>query len=232
MMIIKKLRKKLDEHGLDTKIWMLDHNFSMWNRVRWMLDDAAFKQAVSGAAFHYYDGTPDMLSRLHRLHPDIPFHWTEGGPNLGDSYDKDWCVWAKVFIDAVNNWCSSITGWNLLLDEYGRPNTGPFSCAGLATYIESEGSIRYSGQYKAMWHFSHFVSRGARQIKTTGIENATYSLFKRLDDHYHCAFVNPDKSIIVIVDNPRQKQPVQLHLCGKTYRIELPENSISTVVFK
>ena len=70
------LRQKNDP----AQIWLLDHNYDLWKRVRWQLRDPELRRYVSGVAWHGYVGTPDMMSRLHDTEPDLPFFWTEGGP--------------------------------------------------------------------------------------------------------------------------------------------------------
>ena len=53
---------------------------------------------------------------------------------------------------------SGFTGWNLMLDETGGPNVGPFLgiCGGLITRDSRNGELTYSGQYKA---FSHITGK-------------------------------------------------------------------------
>ena len=116
--LIPYLRRK----KRNTQAWLLDHNFINWNRANWQLQDPKTKDAVSGVAFHYYEGVAGMAAQLHRAHPEVDIHWTEGGPNLGDNYSSEWCYWGRVFSEALANRCSSITGWNLALDENGNPN--------------------------------------------------------------------------------------------------------------
>ena len=63
-----------------TQIWLLDHNYSYYERVAWQLQDKQLVKYVDGVAWHGYEGTPDQMSLLHQKDPDIPFYWTEGGP--------------------------------------------------------------------------------------------------------------------------------------------------------
>ena len=56
------------------------HNYNLWKRVRWQMQDAELRKYVSGVAWHGYVGTPDMMSRLHDTLPDLPFYWTERWP--------------------------------------------------------------------------------------------------------------------------------------------------------
>ncbi|MDR2888481.1 MAG: hypothetical protein LBV33_01405 [Lachnospiraceae bacterium] len=221
----------LREKGLDTEIWIHDHNFIQWNRAKWMLDDEATKAVVDGVAFHYYEGTADMATALHEAHPGTAIHWTEGGPNLGDEYETDWCYWGRIFTEALNNWCSSITGWNLALDEKGRPNIGSFSCAGLVTIHSETNTVTYSGQYHAFAHFGPFIKRGASQLVTTG-PNGQYHHTNRKISLYHTAFRNPDQSCVLIFTNPDEQQEISLQIGMRRFRLILPADSLVTMVFE
>jgi O-glycosyl hydrolase len=109
-----------------------------------------------------------MMKNVHRIHPNVAMHWTEGGPDYtSQSYLVDWVTWAQTFIGVLNNGCASITGWNLALDERGRPNIGPFSCGGLVTIHSRTKEITPSGQYHACAHFSRSIQRGARVYAST-----------------------------------------------------------------
>ena len=222
------LMPMLQEKGYEVKAWILDHNYVMWNRAKWMLDDQGTKAAVSGVAFHYYDGTADMATRLHEAHPEIEIHWTEGGPFLGGAYETEWCHWGRVFTEALNNWCASITGWNLLLDENGNPNIGPYRCAGLATIHSETNDITYSGQYHALAHFSRFVKRGASRLPTAG-PNSQYGQSDRKTALYHTAFRNPDGSGVLIFTNPYEHQDICVQTGNCFFRLALSENSVTTV---
>lgn len=231
MAFVKYMKSLLEQNGFDTKIWMMDHNFSAWNRAKWMLDDADVKKAADGVAFHYYEGTPDMMSFLHEAHPEVELHWTEGGPDLGPSYANDWCKWGQVFTEAMQHWCRSITGWNLLLDENGKPNIGPYSCAGLVTVNSETEEFSYSGQYRALNHFSRFVKRNARRLHTEGTPNGINNhALNEQSRMYHIAFENPDGGIVVILTNPGMKKGVQLQFEDKYALVPLPADSISTIV--
>ena len=222
---------KLRARGLDTRAWLLDHNFNMWNRAKWQLDDPATKAAVDGVAFHYYQGTAAMASYLHEAHPEVGIHWTEGGPDLYKTYGTNWCYWGRVFSEAAENWISSITAWNLALDEYGNPNIGPFRCAGLVTVKTDTCEVTRSGQYYALSHFSHFVQRGAKYVASScsGVPYAYTGSDPKL---FHAAFRNPDGSLVVTLTNPDKCVDITLEGCGKNYRVALPDDSMVTMVFE
>ncbi|HZV60091.1 MAG TPA: glycoside hydrolase family 30 protein [Candidatus Eremiobacteraceae bacterium] len=212
------LRKK----GIDTEIWLLDHNYNLWKRVDWQLRDAELARYVSAIAWHGYVGSVDMMSRLHELHPQLPFYWTEGGPDITDpNYAKNWTYWAGTFTGILRNWCGAIIGWNLILDEYGKPNIGPFPCGGLVT-LRGDGQIVQSGQYWAMRHFSQHVQRGAVRL-------ASHSDASELN---HVAFGNPDGSSVVVLTNTGEERLVNLQVANQIAQVRVPRNGIVTVTWQ
>ena len=203
----------------DTQIWLLDHNYDLWKRVKWQLQDAELRKYVDGVAWHGYVGTPDMMSRLHEVAPDLPFYWTEGGPDISDPhYATDWTKWASSISEILQNWCRCVIGWNFVLDEKGKPNIGPFPCGGLVTYHE-DGSISQSGQYWAMKHFSHHIRRGAVRIAShcdaTGLS--------------HVAVKQSDASIVVVLTNVGEERATSLRVGSKSASLIIPKDSVMTL---
>ncbi len=211
----------LRKRGDPAQIWLLDHNYDLWKRVRWQMGDAELRKYVSGVAWHGYVGTPDMMSRLHEVQPDLPFFWTEGGPDVTDpKYTYDWTRWGTIFSAAIRNWCRCIITWNLMLDAEGKPNIGPFSCGGLVT-LKSDGSLVYSGQYWTLKHFSQHVRRGAVRI-------ASHSDASELD---HITFANPDGSFVMVLTNTGEERNVRVVAGGSEALLPLDARSVTTVIW-
>lgn len=233
MEFTKKLKALMKEHNLDTKIWIHDHNYSLFNRVKWMLDeDEDFRQAVDGVAFHIYEGDAEMMSRLHKGNDNLDFHITEGGPNAVD-YETCFCEYATTVVEAIQNWCSSITVWNTVLYEDGTPNIGPFGCRGLVTLNQDTNEITYSGHYKTLAHFTKFLKPGAKRIHT---EREAYGMGdpiwnKRSVDAV--AFRNTDGSIVAVLVNPKDRKiETVIEIDGVDYRIPMKEKSLCTLVIE
>lgn len=204
-----------------TQIWLLDHNYNLWKRVRWQMADPELRKYVAGVAWHGYVGTPDQMSRLHELYPELPFFWTEGGPDITDPmYALDWTRWGNVFSAALNNWCRCLITWNLMLDEHGAPNIGPFSCGGLVT-LRAGTAVEYSGQYWALRHLSQHVRRDAVRI-------ASHSDATELS---HVAFENKDDSFVLVLTNTGDERDVQLSIESLQARTHLEKNSITTLTW-
>jgi len=212
----------LRENGLSTKIWILDHNYNLWGRAISELDDPALRKYCNEVAFHGYVGGPEMMNKVHEAHPDAQLYWTEGGPDYtAPDYAIDWATWGGVFSGALRNWCRSITGWNLALDEKGRPNIGPFSCGGMVTIHSQTKEITRSGQYWAFAHFSRHVRRGARRFESQ-------STLAGID---HVAFENPDGQEVLIVTNSGSARSAALQQSGQTAQVALAPDSITTLVW-
>jgi glucosylceramidase len=212
----------LERASLDTKIWILDHNYNLWGRAIDELSDPAVNKRVDGIAWHGYAGSPDAITRVHEAFPNKNNYWTEGGPDINKpDYATDWAKWSHVFCGALRNWSRCIVGWNLLLDEKGKPNIGPFPCGGLVTVDSTNGNLSRSGQYWAFAHYSKPIQRGARVIASTG----------DFDGVDHVAFENPNGSRVIVVTNQGERRPVQCRLGSQTLDLTLDADSVTTLLF-
>ncbi len=229
------LREKLTENGLDVKIWAHDHNFSNTERVLWQLETyKELKNAADGVAFHYYDGSIDSTDIIAEKYPELELHFTEGGPRLYDNYATDWCKWSLMLSKVLNHGYKSFMGWNLMLDETGGPNIGPFFCGGLVTLDRNDKSLRYSGQYKALKHFSPYLNDKTKVYKVEFSGNSP-SIFgyPNLGMPVEGVMLETDsKKILNIVNPNKTKRQVQVELGGKWWYIELLPNTVSTVIFE
>jgi glucosylceramidase len=206
--------------GLDTRIWLLDHNYDLWGRVLDQLSDPALAAFVDGVAWHGYAGTPELMSKVHEAHPGKSAYWTEGG----DFYDAadyltDWAKWSSTFTGILRNWARCIITWNLVLDEKGQPNIGPFNCGGLITQNSQTGEISRSGLYWALAHYSKFVQRDARVVSTRG----------EIGKISHVAFKNPDGSLILVLTNQGRQRDVAIRVREQALHLESPADSIITL---
>jgi glucosylceramidase len=213
--------------GLNTKIWILDHNYSLWGRAIDELSDPTVYEAVDGVAWHGYVGDASAMTRVHDAFPAKHAYWTEGGPDINQpDYQTDFTKWADQFNGILNNWARAITAWNIVLDEKGRPDIGPFSCGGVITIDNASHKVTRSGQYWAFAHYSQHVKRGARVFATNGLgDSGTGSAVS------HTGFHNPDGSYVVVLANKGPEKRAQLLLAGNAIEINLPGDSVQTLVW-
>lgn len=208
--------------SLDTKIWIIDHNYNLAGRAIDELTDPALNKYVDGIAWHGYMGTPEAMTRVHDAFPAKNGYWTEGGPDItSPDYLTDWAKWSHAFTGILRNWARCIVGWNLLLDEKGMPNIGPFPCGGLVTVDSKTHAVTRSGQYWAMSHFSKVVRIGARVIASRG----------ELNDIDHVAFQNPDGSFALVLTNRGEEKQIQCRLGAQALDVKLDQGSVTTLVW-
>jgi glucosylceramidase len=220
--IAEHLASHLTEGKIGSKIWLLDHNYDLWGRVLSELANPKVRQSVDGVAWHGYAGEPSSMTVVHKAYPDKHMYWTEGGPeDFNDPHlETNWTLWGVRFTDIMSNWARCIIAWNLMLDENGRPNIGPFACAGLVTVDSGTKRITRNGQYWALAHFSRAIRRGARRIGCRG----TIKKISRV------AFLNPDGSHAMVLTNSGRERTVLVRLeSAWEAEVVLPPDSLVTL---
>ena len=216
----QNLGPTLERAGSKTKIWIIDHNYNLWGRAAAELETPGVRKYTNAVAWHGYVGQPEWVARVHDLYPDVEMYWTEGGPDYTDpNYAKEWCSWSQTFATVLRNWCRSITGWNLALDEKGRPNIGPFNCGGMVTINSQTKAITYSGQFWAFAHYSRFIRRGAIRFDSQGGASGVS----------HAAFENTDRKRILVLTNPGAARSCELRIGDMVTSISVAANSITTI---
>lgn len=213
----------LQKASLDTKIWILDQNYNLWGRVVDELSDPDVYKFVDGVAWHGYAGSPSAMTRVHDMFPEKHAYWTEGGPDYTEpDYATNWAKWSSTFTGILRNWARCIVSWNLVLDEKGRPDIGPFSCGGVVTVNSQTHEVTRSGQFHAFAHYSEVIQRGAQIISSRG----------EVPGIDHVAAQNPDGSHVLILTNQdREQQQVQCALRDQSLTVALPPDSITTLVW-
>jgi glucosylceramidase len=208
---------------IGAKIWILDHNYSLWGRAICELDDPGVNRYVDGVAWHGYVGEVSAMTRVHQAHPEKHMYWTEGGPSFREpEYQTDWTQWSASFAGILRNWARCIMGWNLALDEAGKPNIGPFDCGGVVTINSKTKEITRSGQYWALAHYSRAIRRGARRLESSA----------NLEGVSHVAFANPDGTKAVVLTNAGPQRKATLRMSGMETAVNLPADSITTLTWR
>jgi glucosylceramidase len=163
------------------------------------------------------------MAQVHDAYPDKSAHWTEGGSDVTDpNYARDHVRWGQSITSSLRNRCSSITTWNVALDEHGKPNIGPFPCGGLVTVNSETSAVTFSGLYHALGQFSRHVRRGA----------VVFESLSALPLIAQVAFVNPDGERVLVLTNSGSAETVSVRLGDKTVDVSLEAGSVTTLVWK
>ena len=216
--------------GLDTKVWIYDHDYKATNRVVRQLSDPETRRAVGGVAWHSYCAEgPELIAPLKEMFPEIPFYHTEQGPHVIDqSRTELW--WAKKVFGAFQNGCELFTSWNLCLDELGTPATGAHNCGGFTVVDSETHDVTYSPQYRLFRHIGPFVKRGARVLEVAGDRDEALTILFRNPDGEYVLVVASDGSLV----RRTQRRRLVIKYKGLYKTLPLPGAmwSVSTLVFK
>jgi glucosylceramidase len=204
-------------------IWVLDHNYDLWGRALDELADDEARKYIKGIAWHGYVGDAGAMTRVKQAQPQVDAFWTEGGPDWDTpGYETEWAKWGASFTNILRNWSRCVITWNLALDEKGKPNVGPFNCAGLVTVHSSTRAVTYSGQFHALRHFSQHIRRGAKVVRSTG----------EVEGVHHVVVRNPDRTFAAVLTNTaKDKRLVHLVTAGESAGVELAPDSMTTLTW-
>ena len=112
--------------------------------------------------------------------------------------------------------------WNIALSKGGVSRWG-WAQNSLVSVDTDSRTYAYNLEYYLMKHLSAFVRPGARRVETvswSGYEN-------------QLAFVNPDGSTVVVIQNDMAEPlPVKIRVGGTTVAPTLPADSFSTIVVR
>ena len=166
----------------------------------------------------------------------MPSWVTEILTHLPDASTEEDVAFARVFLAANDAWGRrSFTGWNLMLDEAGGPNVGPFFCGGLVTRNSVSGELSYSGQYKAFRHFTGLTPMSQIYPLTFDCDELNMSSFDRKGRLHTegCIIENVSGSEKLVLVNPStEKEQIQYFHCGKWWYIEMLPNTSATIIFE
>ena len=220
----KYLGPAFKKTGIDTKIWLYDHNPDVPSYPLSILADPVASQYADGTAFHLYGGTAATFTQVHDAYPNKKLYMTEqsvtqepgDGPLGVDEPVED------VLIASTRNWSRNVLLWNLAADPHAGPHTNNGGCTGCYGAITLDGNqVTPNIAYYALAHFSKFVRPGSVRIASSEMEQLAT-----------VAFLTPDGKIVLVVSNTgnfAKQFAVRYH--GEAFTTMLPEESVGTYVW-
>lgn len=218
----------LKKSGLGTRLMIWDHNRGiMYQRAEAVYSDPAAAPYVWGMAYHSYTGDHfDSPQAVHDAFPGKNLLFTEGSQGLTADPAEEWQAgeWygRNILLD-LSRWAVGWTDWNLLLNRGGGPNHAGNFCSAPIMADTAAGTLEYRPSYYYLGQFAKFIRPGAQRIASTS----------NSDDLQCVAFLNPDKSLAVVVLNQtREDLDCRLWLAGKSVIATSPAHSIFTAILK
>ena len=223
------LGPKFKAEGIDTKIYVFDHNYNYDNLAdqqgyptKIYADEEASKY-IAGAAYHNYGGNLNELNAIHKANPDKELVFSEStagdwnnGANLQARLIDDM---EQITLGTVNRWCRGAIIWNLMLDSKRGPNR-PGGCTtgfGAVDINDDFKTIRRNSFYDIMAQMSAGVKPGAKRIGTEGFtkNGLTFSAFRNPDNSYALVLSNKNsEDVRATVDDGSHHFPVTVPAKG------------------
>ena len=205
---VKELATAFRQNGLDTKIYVYDHNYDYGSddqqdypiKVYNALGTFEGSDLVVGAAYHDYGGSNAELTDIHQQAADRELIFSESsigmwndGRNLSKRLMEDM---RNVTLGTVNQWCKAVLVWNLMLDVNMGPNLdgGCQTCFGAVDISADYKTITRNSHYYIITHLSSVVQPGAVRVGVTDRSVVRNGLT-------YATFINPDGSNAAVLLN-------------------------------
>lgn len=220
------LGPQIQTAGLGTKIYAYDHNYDEYTYPLNIYKDADAAKYITGAAFHNYGGSKSALLNVHSGREDKGLIFTEAsigqwndGRNLNARLMDDM---SDVALGTVNNWCTAVLVWNLMLNTDMGPNRngGCQSCYGSVDISTSDyATITKNSFYFIIAHLAAVVKPNAKRI-------ATFD-GSALSGIISSAFINTDGSLaVVLLNNNASSKTVTITDGANYFNYSCPAKSV------
>jgi glucosylceramidase len=193
----------MERSGLPTKLLLGEDLDDYADAVDSMLSSTG--RFSRGVSWHAYSDSLGGVSRFAEDQRVGEMHMTECRNLLTEDWPTAWNVMARrTVVGFTQAGCSSLTLWNMVLDENGdaKDANGVSNVVlpqreGVVTVpADSSGQIAYNTGYWALNHVSRFVEPGAHVLDVSG--GATFN------DQFGVAataFENPDGTVVAVAHN-------------------------------
>lgn len=203
------------------KLYLGTFNTNRQDHVEKILADEGLRACIDGIGFQW-EGR-EILPAIRRQHPGYHYICSESECGNGS---MDWKAGEHTFFliaDNMGNGCDEWFNWNFLLPDRG---TSPWGWNQNALiHVDSQTrKFRYTAEYYAVKHFSHYVAPGSEMVgyAPRGPENTTMVIYR-----------TPEKKYVVIAGNFDEAQrSVTVKLGAKYLNAVLPAHSFNTYVVK
>ena len=180
--------------------------------------DTQSSKYIKGVGFQW--AGKEAISTIHNTYPKLTLYQTEqecgNGKNDWKYCAYSWDLMKHYFKNGVNAYMY----WNTSLKQGGISTWG-WKQNSLISVDTLNKTFTYNYEYYLMKHFSHFVKPGAKRLNTIGA-------FTNI-----LAFQNPDKSIVIVVQNDsNDEKKVQLKIGSHFIAPILKPDTYNTFLIK
>lgn len=215
------LAPTLKKHHPDVKLYLGTFNTNRRDHVERILGDERLRQCIDGLAFQW-EGR-EILPAIRQQYPEYHYICSESECGNGS---MDWKAGEHTFFliaDNVGNGCDEWYNWNFLLPDRGTSPWG-WSQNALIQVDSQTRTFRYTAEYYAVKHFSHYVTPGSQMLAYSpkSERNMPVVVFRTADDRY-----------VVIAGNFNDEEHVlTIQLDSRFLNVDVAAHSFNTYVVK
>jgi len=163
------LAPALDKSYSDVKLWLGTFNTNRQDYIEKILSDEGLRSKIYGMATQWEcrECLPSLRSKYDGL------HWMCSESECGNG-SMDWAAGEHTFFllaDNLGNGVDEYYIWNFLLPDNGLSSWG-WSQNALVQVDSKTKTHRYTAEYYAVKHFSHFIDEGDEMVGYAGRENS------------------------------------------------------------
>lgn len=183
-----------------------------------ILTDPQINKYIKGIGLQW--AGKEAIEGLHKRYPNLTIYQTE--QECGDG-KNDWAyavyTWG-LMKHYINNGANAYMYWNTALKQGGISTWG-WQQNSLISVDTAAKTYTYNHEYYVMKHLSHYVMPGAKRLQTEG------------DTGNLLAFINPDKSVALVVFNDAANDKmVRMKIGNRMMNLLLKAASFNTVMIK
>ena len=183
-----------------------------------ILKNASINKYINGVGFQW--AGKGAIAAIHQQYPQLILYQSEqecgNGKNDWKYSMYTWNLMKHYFTSGANAYMY----WNTSLKQGGISTWG-WKQNSLVSVDTVAKSYKYNFEYFVIKHASHFVKPGATRLITSGtFDNAL-------------AFINADKSIVVIVANElNEEKQLNIVVGEREFKVTISANTLNTFCLK
>lgn len=200
------------------ELWIGTFNTNRLDYVERILGDATLQQHVVGVGTQWE--AREILPTLRNRFPSLRFMMSESECGNGN---MNWQAGEHTFFllsDNLGNGCDEYYNWNFILKDNGMSPWG-WKQNALIQVDSKTNRMRYTPEYYAYKHFSHFVAKGTRMLGYNGRDYSKTPIV---------VFRNASGYIVTAGNMTDEKQAVCVKLGDKYLHATLEAHSFNTFV--
>ena len=153
----------------EVELWIGTFNTNRLDYVQKIIDDKTLQANVKGIATQWE--CRENLPQLRQRYPKLRLMMSESECGNGS---MDWKAGEHTFFllsDNLGNGCDEYYNWNFILADKGQSTWG-WTQNALIQVDSKTRHLRYTAEYFAYKHFSHFVAPGTAMIAYAGRDHS------------------------------------------------------------